>query len=160
MCVTKRVRIGKAKEMSSDIAALKPAQLESWWAGFRRRRNISSRRIMSYRRACNETVMPLVRRYQATLHDAIWKGKIQWLANGDETQVNLELVPTKCLDDRGAHRVVVKITGRAKNNITAYLHFAIKISVGVDEDGDEAVVLGCSAPKTGVNMEGRTKWQS
>ena len=32
--------------------------------------------------------------------------------------------------------------GRTKNNITACLHFAIKVSVGVDGDGDPAVILG------------------
>ena len=134
--------IRKAKEMGSDIAARKPSQLESWWASFRRRRNISSQRVTSYESACDETVMPFVRRYRATLHDVIRKGKIQGLANGDETEVSFEPVPTKCLDNRGAHRVIVKINGRGKNNITAYLHFAIRISVGIDEDGDEAVAIG------------------
>ena len=142
VCLTKRMLIRKAKEISSNTAALKPAQLECWWAGIWRRRDISSRRVTSYRCACDETVMPLVRRYRATLHDAIRKGKIQWLADGDETKVSLEPVPTKCLDDTGANRVVVKINGMAKNDITAYLHFAIRIPVGVDKDGDEAVVLG------------------
>ena len=39
-------------------------------------------------------------------------------------------------------RVVVKINGRAKNYITAYLHFAITISVGVNQEGDEVVIFG------------------
>ena len=116
VCVTKRMLIRKAKEMSSDIAALKPAQLENWWAGFRRRRNISSRRITSYRRACDESVMPLVRRYRATLYDAIRKGKIQWLANGDETQVSLEPVPTKCLDDRANGKIKRELQALKKQN--------------------------------------------
>ena len=38
--------------------------------------------------------------------------------------------------------VVVKINGGAKNNVTAYLHFAIRISVGVDREGGKAVILG------------------
>ena len=57
--------------------------------------------------------MPLVRHYWAALHDAI-QGKIDWLANGDETQVSLEPVPTKCLDNKGANKVIVKINTRAK----------------------------------------------
>ena len=35
-------------------------------------------------------------------------------------------------------RVIVKTNGRAKKIITTYLHFAIRISVGVDQEGEEA----------------------
>ena len=37
---------------------------------------------------------------------------------------------------------MVVVNGRTKNDITACLHFAIKVSVGVDGDGDPAVILG------------------
>ena len=99
--VTKRMLIRKAKEICLGIRDLTDNQLEDWWAAFKRRRNISAHRVSSYRRGIDEVVLPLVRRYRALLHDAIRRGLIQWLGNGDETQVNLEPVASKCLDDKG-----------------------------------------------------------
>ena len=40
---------------------------------------------------------------------------MHWLANRDETQVSLEHVSDKCLDDKSAKRVVVRINGCHKN---------------------------------------------
>ena len=64
------------------------------------------------------------------------------MANGDETQVSLEPLSGKCLDDKFAHRIVVRINGRHKNNITAFLQFAVKLEHGTDEDNDPCIKLG------------------
>ena len=61
--VTKKMIIKRAKEVSATIRALTPTQLEEWWASFRRRRRISARRVSSYRRASEDHVLPLTRRY-------------------------------------------------------------------------------------------------
>ena len=64
------------------------------------------------------------------------------MASGGKTQVSLEPLSGKCLDDKSAHRVVVRINGRYKNNITAFLQFAFKLEHGTDEDNDPCIKLG------------------
>ena len=81
------------------IRDLTGEQVESWWARFKRLRNISAHRGSSYRRGIDELVLPLVCCYRALLHDAVRHQRIQWLGNGDDTQVTLEPVSSKCLDD-------------------------------------------------------------
>ena len=67
---------------------------------------------------------------------------MHWLANGDDTQVSLEPVSGKCLGEKSANRVVVRINGRHKNNVTAFLHFAVQLEHGSDEDGHPCIKFG------------------
>ena len=75
---------------------------------------------------------------------------MHWLANRDETQVSLEHVSDKCLDDKLANRVVVRINGCHKNHIPAFLHFIVQLEHGIDEEGNpcrELPILALSVHK-------------
>jgi hypothetical protein len=54
--VTKRMLIRKAKEVSLELCALAPPNLEAWWSGFPRCRNISAQHVTSYCRGMDEVV--------------------------------------------------------------------------------------------------------
>ena len=142
------------------------SQLENWWAAFRRRRRISARRVSSDHRLMHSTCpkLPvsaplgpcwctmkklfspmrfnLCCRYHVVLHRAIQTKKVHWLANEDETQVSLVPLSGKCLDDKSANRVVVRINGRHKNYITVFLHFAVQLEHGTDEEGGPCIKFG------------------
>ena len=64
------------------------------------------------------------------------------MGNNDETQVSLEPVSGKCLDDTSTNRVVVHINGCHKNNITAFLKFVVQCEHGTDADSDPCIKLG------------------
>ena len=70
---------------------------------------------------------------------------MHWLASGDETQVSLQPMLGKCLDDKSANQVVVRINGRHKKKTTAFLHFAVQLEHGTDEDGDPYIKFGGEA---------------
>ena len=77
---------------------------------------------------------------------------MHWLANGNETQVLVQPVSGKCLHDKSANRVLVRINGRHKKKTTAFLYFAMQLEHGTDEDNDPYIKFGGEA-KTGPHLE-------
>ena len=56
--------IPQARQWCPELAQKRRDLVETWWSGFRQRRRIAVRRVTSYRRAVDETVLPLVHRYR------------------------------------------------------------------------------------------------
>ena len=77
------------------------------------------------------------------MHRGIRLGKITILSNGDETCVSTEPCPKSTLSIKGGKcRVIVRVRGTLKSNITVYLAYCVKLSIGPDAEGDPSVILG------------------